>query len=292
MAAPKLAQLKVKLFTDGADKAQIVEMAKQPWIAGLYDQSVAAQEGRRERLCGLWPRSGRCGARPAYFVRSVFRRHPRDGCAGACHHHLGQECLRQAAGDDHARRAFVRCGARAFARRRQDQHDRDLSRPSRSRVPSRRSMAARRHACRYSPAGLPTSASTIGRSCRTRSRVRARRAMSRSSGLPRAKSSTSWKPTRWVATSSPRRPTCSKNFPRSAPRSAAELSLGAVKSFRDDAVAAGLQTRCSGLARGGISAHSAYRQGKKLSACNALNQNVFAVDSERLSPAPRHRARG
>jgi transaldolase len=35
MAAPTLAQLKVKLFTDGADKAQIVEMAKQPWIAGF-----------------------------------------------------------------------------------------------------------------------------------------------------------------------------------------------------------------------------------------------------------------
>src|SRR5215207_1423506 len=31
----KLANLKVKLFTDGADKGQIVEMAKQPWIAGF-----------------------------------------------------------------------------------------------------------------------------------------------------------------------------------------------------------------------------------------------------------------
>jgi len=30
-----LAQLKVKLFTDGADKAQIVDMAKQSWIAGF-----------------------------------------------------------------------------------------------------------------------------------------------------------------------------------------------------------------------------------------------------------------
>lgn len=30
-----LASLKVKLFTDGADKAQIVEMAKQSWIAGF-----------------------------------------------------------------------------------------------------------------------------------------------------------------------------------------------------------------------------------------------------------------
>lgn len=35
MNASTLAQLKVKLFTDGADKAQIVEMAKQPWIAGF-----------------------------------------------------------------------------------------------------------------------------------------------------------------------------------------------------------------------------------------------------------------
>jgi transaldolase len=32
---PRLADLKVKLFTDGADKAQIVEMARQPWIAGF-----------------------------------------------------------------------------------------------------------------------------------------------------------------------------------------------------------------------------------------------------------------
>ena len=31
----RLADLGVKLFTDGADKAQIQEMAKQPWIAGF-----------------------------------------------------------------------------------------------------------------------------------------------------------------------------------------------------------------------------------------------------------------
>ena len=35
MTAPTLSKLKVKLFTDGADKAQIVEMARQPWIAGF-----------------------------------------------------------------------------------------------------------------------------------------------------------------------------------------------------------------------------------------------------------------
>ena len=33
--APRLADLKVKLFTDGAEKAQIVEMAKQKHIAGF-----------------------------------------------------------------------------------------------------------------------------------------------------------------------------------------------------------------------------------------------------------------
>jgi transaldolase len=32
---PRLSDLKVKLFTDGADKAQILAMAKQPWIAGF-----------------------------------------------------------------------------------------------------------------------------------------------------------------------------------------------------------------------------------------------------------------
>src|SRR5690349_22687540 len=35
MTTRTLSELKVKLFTDGDDKAQIVEMAKQPWIAGF-----------------------------------------------------------------------------------------------------------------------------------------------------------------------------------------------------------------------------------------------------------------
>jgi len=35
MTVPTLQSLKVKLFTDGADRAQIVEMAKNRWIAGF-----------------------------------------------------------------------------------------------------------------------------------------------------------------------------------------------------------------------------------------------------------------
>lgn len=45
----KLADLKVKLFTDGADKGQIVEMAKQPWIAGFTtNPSLLKKAGVRD----------------------------------------------------------------------------------------------------------------------------------------------------------------------------------------------------------------------------------------------------
>jgi transaldolase len=46
---PKLADLKVKLFTDGADKAQIVEMAKQAWISGFTtNPSLLRKAGVRD----------------------------------------------------------------------------------------------------------------------------------------------------------------------------------------------------------------------------------------------------
>src|SRR5215470_16784009 len=45
----KLSDLKVKLFTDGADKAQIVEMAKQPWIKGFTtNPSLLKKAGVRD----------------------------------------------------------------------------------------------------------------------------------------------------------------------------------------------------------------------------------------------------
>jgi transaldolase len=49
MTAPTLAKLKVKLFTDGADQAQIVAMAKQPWIAGFTtNPSLLKKAGVRD----------------------------------------------------------------------------------------------------------------------------------------------------------------------------------------------------------------------------------------------------
>jgi transaldolase len=45
----KLPDLKVKLFTDGADKAQIVEMAKQSWISGFTtNPSLLKKAGVRD----------------------------------------------------------------------------------------------------------------------------------------------------------------------------------------------------------------------------------------------------
>jgi transaldolase len=49
MTAPTLQMLKVKLFTDGADKAQIVEMAKNRWIAGFTtNPSLLKKAGVKE----------------------------------------------------------------------------------------------------------------------------------------------------------------------------------------------------------------------------------------------------
>src|SRR6187402_2332423 len=46
---PKLSDLKVKLFTDGADKAQILDMAKQSWIAGFTtNPSLLKKAGVRD----------------------------------------------------------------------------------------------------------------------------------------------------------------------------------------------------------------------------------------------------
>ncbi len=47
--AIKLDDLKVKLFTDGAEKAQIVEMARNPWIAGFTtNPSLLKKAGVRD----------------------------------------------------------------------------------------------------------------------------------------------------------------------------------------------------------------------------------------------------
>ena len=52
---PKLTDLKIKLFTDGADKNQIFGASDYPWIAGFTtNPSLLKKAGS---LRGLWPRS-------------------------------------------------------------------------------------------------------------------------------------------------------------------------------------------------------------------------------------------
>jgi len=49
---PRPSDLKVKLFTDGAEKAKILEMARQPWIAGFTTNPSLlkkAESGRGSR---------------------------------------------------------------------------------------------------------------------------------------------------------------------------------------------------------------------------------------------------
>ena len=60
--APKLADLRVKLFTDGADKKQILDMAAKPWIAGfttnpslLRKAGVTDYEGYARSLVAVVP---------------------------------------------------------------------------------------------------------------------------------------------------------------------------------------------------------------------------------------------
>ena len=68
MTAPTLATLKVKLFTDGADKAQLVEMARHPWIAGFTTNPSLLKKAGVSDYEGLRARIGRRRARPAHLL--------------------------------------------------------------------------------------------------------------------------------------------------------------------------------------------------------------------------------
>ena len=241
MTAPTLANLKVKLFTDGADKAQIVEMAKQPWIAGfttnpslLKKAGVSDYEAYARDLVAAVP--------DRHISFEVFSDDIPEMVAQArADHDLGRERLCQAAGDHHPRRAAVRDGEDALARGGQDQHDRHLHRRAGGRTLSPRSTAARRPACRCSPAVWPISVSTTGRPCRRPWRC-ARK--TRNVEIIWASTREAFNVVEADAMG------CHiitapadvlKKLPSIGSKTAAELSLMAVQAFRDDAVAAGLR---------------------------------------------------
>ena len=169
---PRLSDLKVKLFTDGADKAQIVEMAKQPWIAGFTtNPSLLKKAGVND-----YEAFGRD------LVAAVPDRHisfevfsddiPEMVAQGRVIASWGKNVHVKLPVTNDTRRAAVRRGPHAVARRHQDQRDGDLHARAGGRARSMRSPAARRLAFRCLPGGSPISASTTGRSCRTPSRAR------------------------------------------------------------------------------------------------------------------------
>ena len=171
---PRLSDLKVKLFTDGADKAQILDMAKQPWIAGFTtNPSLLKKAGVKN-----YAEYGRD------LVRAVPDRHisfevfsddiPEMVAQGRVIATWGKNVYVKLPVTNTQRRAALRGRARAVARGHQDQHDGDLRARAGGEGAWMRWRAARRPAFRCSPAGLPTSASTIARSCRTRSRAPAK----------------------------------------------------------------------------------------------------------------------
>ena len=167
----KLADLQVKLFTDGADKAQILEMAQKPWIAGfttnpslLRKAGVTDYEAYGRDLTAAVP--------DRHISFEVFLgRHSGDGRAGAPHHPMGQERLRQIAGDQYPRRAAHRRHSHAVGRWREGERDGDLHRRT-SRSHDRRA--------RWQGAGLRVG--IRGPTCRSRHRLSADHAAGRGQG--------------------------------------------------------------------------------------------------------------
>ena len=212
MTTPTLAKLKVKLFTDGADKAQIVEMAKQPWIAGFTTNPSLLKKA------GV----------------SDYAAYARDLVAAVPDRHISFEVFSDDVAEMVAQaRVITTWGKNVYVKlpvtntRGEPLFDavRTLSREgvniNMTAIFTRRAGRARRRGAGWRRACLRLrirrpacrlrhrlSADHAGR----RLRAHARHAMSRSSGPRRARSSTSWRRTRWAATSSRRRPTCSRSF--------------------------------------------------------------------------------
>ena len=70
--AVTLQDLNVKLFTDGADKAQILEMAKQSWIRGFTTNPSLMKAAKVSDYRVLRAGTGRRRAGPSHFLRGTF----------------------------------------------------------------------------------------------------------------------------------------------------------------------------------------------------------------------------
>ena len=94
-------RLRVKIFADGADREGMIEMARQPWIAGLTTNPTLLRKAGVERLPRL--RAGRPvgHSRQADLLRGAIRRLRGDGAAGDGDRLVGGERIREDSGDEH-----------------------------------------------------------------------------------------------------------------------------------------------------------------------------------------------
>ena len=242
-------ELKVKLFTDGADKAQILDMAKQPWIAGFTtNPSLLKKAGVKDYEA--YGRDLVAAVPDRHISFEVFSDDIPEMVAQArVIATWGKNVYVKLPVTNDPRRAAVRGRARAVARGRQDQHDGDLRRRAGRRRRWMRSPAARRPACRCSPAGSPISASTIAPIMQD--------AIARARKTPNVE--IIWASTREVYNvveaddmgchiiTAPA--DVLKKLPALGTKTGAELSLDAVKAFREDALAAGLTLDLPGKAQ-------------------------------------------
>ena len=84
----RLQSFQVKIFADGADKASILELARNPLIQGFTTNPFERLEGvlpmlapffRDGARCHSWL-IGRCKARPVIVLYFRFSEHPQPQC--------------------------------------------------------------------------------------------------------------------------------------------------------------------------------------------------------------------
>jgi transaldolase len=143
-----LSNLKVKLFTDGADKSQIVEMARQPWISGFTtNPSLLKKAGVRD-----------------------YAGYGRDLVAAVPDRHISFEVFSDEIPEMIAQADLIATwGDNVYVKlpvtttRGEPLFDARSLQPSRSGTPLTRSRVGRLPVCRCSRAGSPISALTIAR---------------------------------------------------------------------------------------------------------------------------------
>ena len=102
--------LGVKIFADGANLSNMLELADNPLISGFTTNPTLMRKAGVERLRGLRPEGPRPHHRSSGLLRGVFRRLRRDEGSGAPNRLMGGQRLRQDPGDRHPRRQLGPAG--------------------------------------------------------------------------------------------------------------------------------------------------------------------------------------